>query len=299
MLDQVTLEGRPLAIFPCRAKKPVCMGGCHAAVSDPVAIADLFRRYPNAHQIGVATGEINDLDILDIDPRNGGNKFWEENRHRFPVTRTHQTPSGGHHLLFRHAPGLRCSSGRIAKGIDVKADGGFIIWWPAQFYPVQEAPVADWPEWLLGMAMAAMRPRDRAIAKNGGNGALGIWSISQADWKVSESLYRKMTALIPRDTSLHNWRRVRGLLRTLVQLNHEGDHRNQALNNIAFNFRELINSGVVTYSAAEQLLLEASRLNGYLAKDGIGEVMATIGSGLGLQTPSAPSPHKEEENNAP
>jgi hypothetical protein len=25
---------------------------------------------------------------------------------------------------------LRCSRGRIAPGVDVRADGGYVIWWP-------------------------------------------------------------------------------------------------------------------------------------------------------------------------
>src|SRR5262249_12205589 len=106
------LEGRPLAIFPCRNKKPACEHGFKDATSNPTEIAALFRRYPGAREIGVPTGEINGFDVLDIDL--AGIKFWEENRHRLPPTRTHETQSGGHHLLFKHGAGLRCSSGRIA-----------------------------------------------------------------------------------------------------------------------------------------------------------------------------------------
>jgi hypothetical protein len=32
------------------------------------------------------------------------------------------------HLLFVHAPGLHCSTGRIAPGVDVKAERGYCIW---------------------------------------------------------------------------------------------------------------------------------------------------------------------------
>jgi hypothetical protein len=34
------------------------------------------------------------------------------------------------HFFFQHAPGLRCSRGLIAPGVDVRADGGYVIWWP-------------------------------------------------------------------------------------------------------------------------------------------------------------------------
>jgi hypothetical protein len=124
-MPEVTLEGRPLKIFPVRGRKPACTHGFKDATADPAGIAALFDNARGA-QIAVATGEVNDLDILDVDPRRGGHKFLEENRHRIPQTRTHCTPSGGWHLLFRHAPGLRGSYDRIAPGIEVKSTGGLV-----------------------------------------------------------------------------------------------------------------------------------------------------------------------------
>src|SRR5262249_34811209 len=76
-----------------------------------------------------------------------------------PQTRAHETRRGLH-LLFRHAPGLRCSTGRIAEGIDVRADGGFIIWWPREGLPFEDHPLCEWPDWLLKEAMRSGRPRD-------------------------------------------------------------------------------------------------------------------------------------------
>jgi hypothetical protein len=271
----VTLEGRALHIFPCRAKKPACLHGFKDATADPNAITDLFRRYPSARQIGVATGEINQIDCLDVDPRNGGNKFWEENRDRLPRTRIHETPSGGHHVLFRHAPGLRCSSGRIADGIDVKSTGGFIIWWPAQFYPVQEAPVAEWPEWLLRLAREKQHKHTAVNYER--DGTLMIRSPSLADHEVPKPLYFKVLDLMP-DASGHNRRRVLGLLNVLVR---KCENRNDALNSIGFSFRELISAGVIDRSAAESLLIDAATLNGYIAKDGLCAAIATIRSSLG------------------
>ena len=40
------------------------------------------------------------------------------------------------HLIFRHTAGLRSSAGRIAAGVDVRATGAYIIWWPAAGLPV-------------------------------------------------------------------------------------------------------------------------------------------------------------------
>ena len=48
-------------------------------------------------------------------------------------------------------------------------------------------------------------------------------------------------------------------------------------------FRELIASGAIKPSGACMLLIEASKANGYLAKDGEEAVRLTIMSGLGLK----------------
>ncbi len=55
------------AVFPCGAdKKPFPRSqGFKDAVTDPVAVADLWRRYPGP-LIGVATGERSGIDVLDV-----------------------------------------------------------------------------------------------------------------------------------------------------------------------------------------------------------------------------------------
>ena len=114
--------------FPCRPdKRPLVPGGFRAATTDPARIAVWQARFPNCLW-GVPTGAVTGFDVLDIDPEGLG--WFEANRHRILVTRVHHTPRGGLHLFFKHAQGLRCSRGRIAPGVDVRADGGYVIWWP-------------------------------------------------------------------------------------------------------------------------------------------------------------------------
>jgi hypothetical protein len=50
---------------------------------------------------------------------------------------------------YRSPTGLRNSARRIAPGVDVRADGGFVIWWPREGYPIEEHPLTEWPNWLL------------------------------------------------------------------------------------------------------------------------------------------------------
>jgi Bifunctional DNA primase/polymerase, N-terminal len=80
--------------------------------------------------VGVPTGSVTGFDCLDIDLE--GLSWLSSVKDRLAPTRVHVTRSGGRHLFWRHAEGLRCSAGRIAKGVDVRADGGYVIWWPAK-----------------------------------------------------------------------------------------------------------------------------------------------------------------------
>jgi hypothetical protein len=141
-----------LPAFPCRRDKaPACPHGYCDATALPLALRELWRRHPGP-LIGMPTGAATGVDVLDVDaPRHGeAAAWWSENRSYVPKTRVHRTRSGGAHVIFLHAAGLRCSASRIAAGVDIRANGGYIIWWPAAGLPVLcDAPPAPWPEWLL------------------------------------------------------------------------------------------------------------------------------------------------------
>src|SRR5262249_35573116 len=84
---------------------------------------------------------------------------------RLPSTRTHHTRSGGRHLLFRPHSGIRCTSSWIAPHVDTKGKGGYIIWWPAEGFPVEhpemgrpDNPLAEVPAWLGGAVKPPARP---------------------------------------------------------------------------------------------------------------------------------------------
>jgi len=185
-----------LPVFPClETKAPACPGGFKAAARSRAALLDLWRRYPGP-LVGVATGEVSGIDVLDVDPKNGGRDWYEAHRERLPSTRIHRTRSGGLHLLFRHLSGLRNSAGKIATGVDVRADGGYVIWWPMERLKATGFldALAEWPTWLLPSLMSppvpppppAPRPiTDRAIegvlrtvatAPEGQRNALTYWA---------------------------------------------------------------------------------------------------------------------------
>ena len=142
-------EGRKC--FPCCTDKRLATPhGFLDAQDNPHELRALWRRYP-APLVGVPTGAASGIDALDLDVQHPeAGQWWAAYRHRLPVTRTHRTRSGGLHLLFRHAAGLRCTAGSIAPGVDTRGDGGYVVWWPSAGLPVLcDAPPAPWPAWLI------------------------------------------------------------------------------------------------------------------------------------------------------
>jgi hypothetical protein len=151
MIPATELAALGYPVFPClESKAPACPGGFKSAKSDPAGIAELWRRYPGP-LVGIPTGEASGLAVLDLDAKHPeARKWWQGNQARLPLTRTLRTRSGGLHLYFRHSPGLLCSVSKIAVGVDVRANGGYVIGWHLAGLPVLcDGPLADWPEWFV------------------------------------------------------------------------------------------------------------------------------------------------------
>jgi len=83
------------------------------------------------YNVGIVTGAKSDIIVIDIDPNHGGSKESVEAIAQEAIeTREHRTRSGGTHLLFRYPDGvdhIGNSVGKLAPGIDVRADGGYIV----------------------------------------------------------------------------------------------------------------------------------------------------------------------------
>jgi hypothetical protein len=173
-----TLGGMGYACFPCRQNKmpaiPKADGGngYKDGTTDREAIQAMWARYPG-ELVGVATGTMSGMSVVDIDAKHDtARKWWAEHRDRLLPARVHRTRSGGLHVIYRHRPSLSCSVSRIAHGVDVRADGGYVIWWPAAGLPVlSDAGLKPWPDWLRVEAPAPALPSPsisrRAIAARG------------------------------------------------------------------------------------------------------------------------------------
>jgi hypothetical protein len=108
-------------------KHPRTRHGIKDATIDLETIRAWWARWPGAN-VGIATGAVSGLVVLDIDPRNGGDDTLAELLNtlgQLPSTVEALTGGDGRHLLFRD-PGGRIAS-TLGAGVDVKADGGFIV----------------------------------------------------------------------------------------------------------------------------------------------------------------------------
>jgi hypothetical protein len=204
-LQALALVEQGIPCFPCRGdKRPATPRGFKDATRDHDALRELWGRQP-APLIGVPTGGVSGFDVLDIDRRHGGQIWFLEHADRLLPTRWHGTRGGGLHLLFQHAAGLRCSGGKIAAGVDVRATGGYIIWWPAAGLPSSsEMTVSPWPEWLRVQLSSPVNPRIRvpddhalmrlvrlvAGASAGERNKLTFWAACRAGEMVASGLLK-------------------------------------------------------------------------------------------------------------
>lgn len=146
-------------------KHPLTQHGLQDATKDPTIISQWWSRWPFAN-VGIATGTVSNLVVLDIDPRHNGDDTLfdlEVSNGKLPLTLEALTGGGGKHILFSH-PGRRIpndSKGIIfGQGIDVRGDGGYIVAppsihvsknqydWEASSDPITDKPI-PMPGWML------------------------------------------------------------------------------------------------------------------------------------------------------
>lgn len=240
------LAQRGFAVFPVgKDKTPRTPNGHKAASTNAAHIRAMAAEYGFV-LVGIRTGETSNLAVLDIDKQHNGLEWYEANKHRLPDTYTYRTRSGGLHLWFKHKPPMRCSTAKIAPGIDVKAEGGYIIHWPvAGMEVINNAPLAGWPEWLAPPPKPAPAPSWEPLPGGG--------------------------------TASRNYATT-ALRAAVVRVARTGNgSRNATLNAETYRLARFIASGALS----PQVIAEAMAHAGLAAGLDAAEVAATIGSALG------------------
>jgi hypothetical protein len=167
------LAERGMWIFPCRPhdKRPATARGLTDATTNPEVIERWWRKQPNCN-IGLATGAMSGVMVVDIDDVNAEAELRKLERQNCELPATVESLTArGRHLFFRMPEReVRNSASKLAPGIDVRGDGGYVVA-PPSLHPsgkrycwsVDSANVfADVPDWLLDMITAPSN-RDAAV----------------------------------------------------------------------------------------------------------------------------------------
>jgi putative DNA primase/helicase len=113
-------------------KHPITRHGVKDATTKRSQIRDWWKANPDAN-IGIAAGGGSGIIVLDIDPRNGGDRNLKRLKKRLgplPDTVTALTGGGGQHLLFRYpsfAVRKDTSGKKFGKGVDVLSDSCIMV----------------------------------------------------------------------------------------------------------------------------------------------------------------------------
>jgi DNA-binding transcriptional ArsR family regulator len=101
--------------------------------------------------IGIVTGSISGIDIMDTDSQEADEELQSYLSDSF-VCPTQRTPGGGKHYLFTHAEGIRNSNDRSPFKFHVRGEGGYFI------APPSENGNGGCYQWLDGLSIQEVTP---------------------------------------------------------------------------------------------------------------------------------------------
>src|SRR5699024_58379 len=169
------------SIFPIyyKTKRPITQHGFHDATNDMEQIKRWWSEYPNAN-IGLPTGKVNDIIVIDIDPRNNGNYSFErliDEHEPFPHTVECLTGGGGNHIYFKYDERINKSTIQGYDGIDVQGNGKYVVLppsthpngkkyhWEESSKPVS-TEIAKFPLWFVGLFEHKQNVKQRYKSKH-------------------------------------------------------------------------------------------------------------------------------------
>lgn len=167
------------------------------------AVAYFRDRYGFRNNVGVLTGPVSGILVIDVDPRSGGLETlaaWEKEYGPLPPTLMVQTGKfgdvRGRHLYFRY-PEFKIGNkvGSIGKGIDVRSKGGVVVA-PGSCHASgiryscddPSAPIAELPTWLAEKLKA---PAKKTTPNQNGAGSQPSRSYAVPEGGRNDFLFRR------------------------------------------------------------------------------------------------------------
>jgi Bifunctional DNA primase/polymerase, N-terminal len=228
--------------------------GFHAATTDPDRLAEMLRLHPRG-LLAIRTGAPSGTVVVDVDPPGIETMRMLVSDGLLPRTLAAVTGRGGYHFVYAHPGGkIMSGAGKGGPGIDIKADGGYIVT-PPSVHPVTGRPyrwlgspgddLTPLPEFWV----ARLRENPRPARTSG-------------------------TPVIPVRRGGYAMAALRGELEAVLSAG-EGA-RNVTVHLAAFNLGQLVAGGALEESRTESLLCQAGERIGLPAA----EVARTVASGF-------------------
>ena len=167
LFDEATsAHARGWFITPLRGKVPIL----DRWSTEPAPSLARQQAWARAGNVGLRTGAVSGIDVIDDDTpeQNAAAQL------KIPKTVTAITGSGKPHYYLRHHEGVTNSASKLAPKIDVRGDGGQVVFvgsihpetlkpyvWAPGLSP-DDVPVADWPAELVARLLPP-KPAPRAL----------------------------------------------------------------------------------------------------------------------------------------
>jgi hypothetical protein len=165
LTEALSYAARGWPVLPLTGKKPAIKKGVYGAECGESFVK---RRFATGKNIGIQTGKVSGIVVIDVDPRNGGDATLSDliaKHGALPETLESATGGGGFHIFFNH-PGIKLR-GKLGTGIDVKSDGGYVVAPPSVHPDTKQRyswrndyGLADMPQWMLETLTQARTKRE-------------------------------------------------------------------------------------------------------------------------------------------
>lgn len=171
-MSVLDLASRGFRLFPveARGKQPLIKQWPVKATSNPETLRTWMKQYPGCNW-GLATGQASRVFVLDVDGEEGATAIREFIRlhgDEWTNTLTAKTARGKHlYFLWPEGVQIRNSASKLARGLDVRGEGGHVIVPPSvhssgavyRWDGIREnAQTMSAPVWLLEMITSPAQP---------------------------------------------------------------------------------------------------------------------------------------------
>ncbi len=144
---------------PSPGKHPILKNGLHGSSNSIETIENWWKHKHPESNIAIRTGEISNISVLDIDPRNDSQNGLALLQENLPNTLQCLSGGNGQHLYFKYNKLVSSNKNNFLPGLDFKSNNGMIIAPPSRHHSQRiyhwkngiphKKEIIDIPQWLI------------------------------------------------------------------------------------------------------------------------------------------------------